>query len=59
MLDVLFQHILLYAVAEVAWRVIFFFGGVVAVAVYIFVLVHVRAYEICKEVINGIFSANA
>ena len=59
MLETIFTYIQVFAILGIAAFLIMIFGAIVAIAVYIFVLMHVRAYEICKEVLNGIISANA
>jgi hypothetical protein len=59
MLEWLIQHVQIYVIIHVATLVTLLFGYIIAEVLYWFIMVHVWAYEIAKEVYNGVVSGNA
>lgn len=63
MFDTLYQYLVTFCILFLAGALIVIFGAIIAVAVYVFIWLHVEAYKWLKGkvmgVYNGIVSANA
>ena len=59
MLELIQQHLWVYLIAHVAMLTVMVFGYIIAETIYWFIIIHVWAYNILKEVYHGIVPADA